>query len=265
MKDICIIIPCYNEAQGFDRTAFETYYTLLPDTHFIFVNDGSTDATGALLDDIASANLPAVSGKNTTRQAGANTYALHLDQNVGKGEAVRQGIRFALAETEASYIGYFDADFAAPLTEVNHLYEQFVSHPDCLIVLGSRQKKEGTVIKRYGYRHYPGRVFAAVVNLFMLKHHIYDTQCGAKLLHRSCAEWIAERPFKTRWLFDLEILLRLQSRYTSATFHTYIKEVPLRHWTDRGASKIRSIDVCLIPFQLIKLWWIFRKNKNNRV
>jgi hypothetical protein len=41
---------------------------------------------------------------------------------------------------------------------------------------------------------------------------VYDTQCGAKLFRRTPALAAAlERPFRSRWAFDVELLGRLRS------------------------------------------------------
>jgi len=237
--DTTIIIPCYNEAFRFDTDLFDQYHKALPNAYFVFVNDGSTDHTEELLQDIAFAK--------------ANIHILSLTYNVGKGEAVRQGIRFALVETTTKYIGYFDADLATPLTEVLRLKQALENQTEAWIVLGSRKRSKNNVIQRRWYRHIPGRIFATLVNTFILKCPIHDTQCGAKLMRTSFAQNAFQHLFLTRWLFDIELIMRLEASHSRQEIKKRILELPVLQWTDNGASKIRFSDAVMIPFQLVRL------------
>src|SRR5262249_7790828 len=91
-----IVVPCFNEAA---RLRPEGFRPLLddPDTELVLVDDGSTDATRARLAEVA-ARWPSAS-------------VLGLDENGGKGEAVRRGMRAGL-ERGAELVGYLDADLA---------------------------------------------------------------------------------------------------------------------------------------------------------
>ena len=237
--EITIIIPCYNEAERFDFALFEQYYKVLPSVYFVLVNDGSTDHTEELLKELAFAK--------------ANIHLLTLAHNVGKGEAIRQGILWALTHTKALFFAYFDADFATPLTEIKTLYQPFETNGDVQFVLGFRRKNKGTIVKRHWYRHYPGRFFALIVNFLVLKKSLYDTQCGAKLMSRLCAERHCQIPFSTRWLFDIELIKRISNDYPKNELEKHIIEIPISRWTDYGGSKIRFIDWLVSPFQLLRL------------
>ena len=87
MSDCTIVVPCYNEARRLDLQAFLAHVLRHHDT-FLFVNDGSTDQTGRLLDELCDVSP-------------ASFRVLHLPQNRGKAEAVRQGILSALASPGA--------------------------------------------------------------------------------------------------------------------------------------------------------------------
>jgi hypothetical protein len=75
---------------------------------------------------------------------------------------------------------------------------------------------------------------------------VYDTQCGAKVFRASPAVAAAvERPFRSSWVFDVELIGRLlrgtgsMPPVPAAEF----EEVPLRVWRDVPGSKLRVRDV----------------------
>ena len=48
---------------------------------------------------------------------------LSLDQNKGKGEAVRLGMNYLLEKGAYDIIGFWDADLAVPLSEIDDFIE----------------------------------------------------------------------------------------------------------------------------------------------
>jgi hypothetical protein len=71
----------------------------------------------------------------------------------------------------------------------------------------------------------------------LIRLDVYDTQCSAKLFTADTASAVFEKPFKTRWLFDVEIICRLHQLYGSLNQNG--KEEPLLQWTEQKGSKIR--------------------------
>lgn len=208
---IALIVPCFNEAQRLNTAAFREFADKY---QFYFVDDGSTDGTS----DFLRRELP-------------NSLVLTLAKNQGKAEAVRQGMMAALKDfPEAKWIGFWDADLATPLFEVENMLryrDQFF--PKAQAIFGSRVAKLGSVIHRSPVRHYLGRLFATALDL-IIGVRPYDSQCGAKLFHRTLVDQAFGEPFLSRWIFDVEILLRLPGG---------IIEYPLAEWRDIPGSKIR--------------------------
>ncbi|MEZ6108628.1 MAG: glycosyltransferase [Pirellulaceae bacterium] len=95
-----IVVPCFNEADRLPVATFEAYRRLHPSIGFIFVDDGSTDETAAILEQLRTRLAP-------------NASWLQMRENRGKAEAVRRGIQCAV-ELGAEYTGYWDADLATP-------------------------------------------------------------------------------------------------------------------------------------------------------
>jgi hypothetical protein len=96
-------------------------------------------------------------------------------------------------------------------------------------IYGSRVKRLGAHIHRSGFRHVVGRTFATISQL-LLHLDAYDTQCGAKLFRPEVAREAFSKPFISRWIFDVEILMRLRGRR--------IIEYPLCRWSDVRGSKV---------------------------
>ena len=229
-KKICLVIPCFNEESRLD---FNKLLKKRNSTYFIFVNDGSTDNTYLLLQ------------KNLKR----NFYILNLEKNHGKAEAIRQGILFLKTlpiYKKIEWIGFWDADLSTSLEELKFFFK-YLSIFDKKVdaIFGSRIYKLGSKIKRSYLRHISGRVFATIVG-FLLKIQCYDSQCGAKLFRKNLINIAFNKPFISKWIFDIEIILRLKNQV--------IIEYPLMFWHDCKGSKIRIIpDIIEIILDLFKI------------
>ena len=236
-EKICLIIPCYNEVIRLDLKEFERAG---PYCYFLFVNDGSKDNT-------------LVEIKRNLKE---NMHVLDIQKNVGKGEAIRQAMLYAKTLPffqEIKWIGYWDADLSTPLEELEHFiaYSNTFSIKEVDAIWGSRILKLGSNIKRSFKRHILGRLFSTVIGV-VLKVKSYDSQCGAKLFKKELLEKVFSDPFISKWIFDVEILLRIKRRN--------IIECPLRTWQDVKGSKIR---VGLLGFRvLMDIIKIRKKYKN---
>ena len=165
-----IVIPCYNEEKRLAGDELLTFSNQTADIDFLLVNDGSTDGTMKLIDEL-------------DRKRPDKIKTLHLTANQGKGEAVRQGLLKAL-EGKYGIVGYWDADLSAPLSEILRLRQVLVKHQALDAVIGSRVKLIGRSIDRQTWRHYTGRIIATLISM-ALRLPVYDTQCGAKLFRAS--------------------------------------------------------------------------------
>lgn len=231
-----LIIPFYNE---FDRISLGDYiaaFSTNSPIDFLLVDDGSTDKTGEILNQFATDF--------------SNVQVLLCHKNVGKAEAIRTAV-LGFPMLKYRYIGYLDADLATPVDELIQMISFANKHPQYSFLMGSRIKKMGSTIIRYSYRHYFGRFFATIVSAFVLKTPVYDTQCGAKIIEKNLALSLFKEPFISRWLFDIELLLRFKQQH--ATYASRIYEYSLKIWIERGQSKITLRDLLGFPLQLLKI------------
>jgi glycosyltransferase involved in cell wall biosynthesis len=229
---VCIIIPCYNEAQRLPVDAFLAYQQTHPDVTFCFVNDGSRDQTADVLAKLQQRNP-------------AQIDVLNLAENQGKAGAVRAGMLHSVQQNH-NYLGYFDADLATPLVAIDDLRLILDNHSDCVFVMGSRIKHLGVNIKRHEFRHYVGRIIATVISL-ILKLPVYDTQCGAKLLRRDVVSTVFQDGFISPWLFDVELIARLVGLYGRPNLPGKLLEAPLREWIEQADSRIS-------PTYMFRMW-----------
>lgn len=231
---VTIIIPFYNEVARINLENFHQIFKEFPHYNFLLVDDGSSDHTIAVLEEFKS--------KFSTIEV------LKLPENVGKAEAIRSAV---LSISDANFISYFDADLATPFSELDKLIQFSIQNPNYKMVMGARIKLIGNGVKRSLKRHYFGRIFATIVSQFILKVAVYDTQCGAKVIDYQVAKQIFEKPFISKWLFDVELLKRLQKLHD---LKEVVKEIPLEKWEEIGNSKIKVIDFLRIPFQLFQIY-----------
>jgi dolichyl-phosphate beta-glucosyltransferase len=243
-SSVVTVIPCYNEEKRLNLEEFKNFSRKDPRPRFLFVDDGSTDGTLRLLEAL--------------RHFDPDRFAVyHLPQNVGKAEAVRVGILRAL-DSGPDYVGYWDADLATPLKALPDFCTLLDSRPELEMIFGARVLLLGRSIKRRALRHYLGRVLATAISL-VLGISIYDTQCGAKLLRASPAfRELFQQPFLTKWLFDVEIIVRfIQARRGTnlPQAQNAIYELPLHEWRDVAGSKVRARDFVKALFGLALIYW----------
>lgn len=237
MKTV-FIIPCYNESSKLDAEKFINFLENFPDVHLLFVDDGSTDQT---FEKIKKFQTEGIS-------------ILRLEENVGKGEAIRSAI---LKEgTNYEMIGYLDADLSTTLDEMMRLRNILESNTELTMVFGSRLSHSTNTIIRRRRRHLSGRIIASIINL-ILRLEIYDTQCGAKIFRKEFSEYFEER-FISRWLFDVEVMARYKQKNGVENSKSCLKEVYVEKWEDRGDSKIKFKDILKLPVELLKIGYRYR-------
>jgi dolichyl-phosphate beta-glucosyltransferase len=108
--------------------------------------------------------------------------------------------------------------------------------------MGSRVQLLGRSIRRRAARHYIGRVMATITAASM-GVAVYDTQCGAKLFRAGPGtRALFEEPFMSRWLFDVELIMRILVAQPHTEPGTLVREVPLAEWTEVPGSRVSMTD-----------------------
>ena len=241
---VLVIIPCYNEEKRLSKKPYHEFISCYPNYRFLFVDDGSKDNTFSILDSLR-------------REKPDHYDILKLERNSGKAEAVRQGFLKGL-DSGAEFLAFWDADLATPLALLPHFLTVFNQLPKVEIVLGSRIKLMGRDIRRHALRHYLGRIFATCASM-VLGLGVYDTQCGAKMFRNTeTLRAILDKPFKSKWIFDVELLTRYLKRIHRAEAETKIFELPLQMWYDVQGSKVKPTDFFKAFGELIQIYLDYR-------
>jgi dolichyl-phosphate beta-glucosyltransferase len=237
-----VVVPCYNEESRLRTICFTDFLRKNCNVRFLFVNDGSSDATLNILEGLKGQHPGLI-------------FVLDKQPNAGKAEAVRSGMLLAISQGDTVYTGFWDADLATPLDEIPELLSKFKGEPRIEMVFGARVRLMGRAIHRKSARHYLGRVFATVVSR-MLRLPIYDTQCGAKLFRVTpVLSQILAEPFQSRWIFDVEILARFLAAHKEDPAYVLeaIYECPLQSWEDVAGSKLGPMDFFKALGDLLKI------------
>lgn len=225
---LIVVVPCFNEEQRLPVDAFRAFALDGAVVEFLFVNDGSTDGTLRVLESLRDEDSQRFS-------------VLDLERNGGKAEAVRRGILAAL-DRHPDLVGFWDADLATPLAEIGGFLDVFASRPEIEMVFAARVRLLGRSISRNPARHYFGRVGATLISQ-SLGLAVYDTQCGAKLFRvASDTRELFDKPFISRWIFDVEIIARFVMQRGRDAAARAIYELPITAWHDVKGSKVRQSD-----------------------
>ncbi len=222
-----IVVPCFNEEARIPIEYWRELINKSIEVNWLFVDDGSHDKTFEILERIC---------------AGSSAKTLKLPENVGKGNAIRQGFLKVLEDDpEIKIIGYLDSDGAFSLQDIVGLVEK-ASNADSFLdnsipdaVISSRVSLSGRNIERRRSRHYLGRIIATYLTQ-KWNNAPYDTQSGFKLFKNSQSfQKSIKNSFSTKWFVDIELLTRIG---ISNEGRLVIWEEPLNFWRDVNGSKL---------------------------
>lgn len=224
----------------------------MPGVQLLLVDDGSNDGTLSLLNE-------------AQRKYGkTRVEVLALKRNAGKGEAVRQGLIWLQNKHPTlEWAGFIDADGAISVADVKAMQDCIANHKGADMIWSSRVALAGRVIERSSSRHYIARTFATLIGLFEPALP-YDTQSGLKLFSaNSHLKEVLSQPFKTRWLFEIEMLIRWKS---ATRGEIKIWEVPLTNWRDVRGSKVANFkESSRLLFEILLVIGLARQANKQRV
>ncbi|MCL6219529.1 response regulator [Zunongwangia pacifica] len=242
-----VVIPCYNEEDRLSSKEFTDFVEKHSGYHLCFVNDGSKDNTLHILKEL---------------RKGREDYITVYDceQNGGKAEAVRLGMLHMANYTDLDYIGFLDADLSTDLTDFDDLVKT-IETSNFKIVSGSRISRMGANIAKESAR----QIISLTINYIIrkiLKMNFKDTQCGAKIMDKEVIKIAFQERFITKWLFDVEIFMRMKKHFGAKKADGFICEQPLKRWIHADGSKLSMKDSVKIVFQLGHIAVHYNQKKN---
>lgn len=239
-----VVIPCYNEEQRLLSKEFTDFIDKHSGYHLCFVNDGSKDNTLKVLNDLRKG-----------REDHITVY--NCEKNGGKAEAVRQGMLHMAQYPDLDYIGFLDADLSTDLFDFDDLITT-IETSSFKIVSGSRISRMGANITKESAR----KIISLTINFIIRKilgMEFKDTQCGAKIMDKEIIQIAFQEKFLTRWLFDVEVFMRMKKHFGVAQAQSMICEQPLKRWIHADGSKLSMKDSIKIVFQLAHIAWSYNQ------
>jgi len=183
---ISVFFPCYNEQENVTQTvekALAVLEKLNADFEVIVVDDGSSDRTGQIADEIAEKN--------------SRVKVVHHPSNLGYGAALQSGFKAATKKL----VFYTDGDGQFDITELPPLLPLMAQYD---IVTCYRQNRQDNLIRKingWGWTKLACLLFGMKVR---------DIDCAFKLYKREIFENI--KVASTGALIDAEILARAVRR-----------------------------------------------------
>ena len=212
---VSIIVPLYNEAGCLKTNVvrIEDYLsTLQLSSEVVLVDDGSTDSTRAICQDIVNQN--------------SFVRLKSYPMNRGKGFAVKTGV----LDARGKYIIFTDADLAVPIRFIGECLKHLEAGSP--VVIGSRHLSGSSFKIREGFlRQFLGEVFRRFANV-SLGLKVSDITCGLKGFEKRAAIDIFSRSMIDRWGYDAELIFLAQK------LGYIIEEIPV-DWYHSFDSKVK--------------------------
>ena len=141
---LSIIIPAYNEAESLPILLEQIQVALKTHAYHraevIFINDGSTDATAAILDTLSMETQP------------LPVHVIHFKRNQGKAEALMAGFAAATGDIVIT----MDADLQDDPNEIPKLLET-LNNGNYDVVSGWKYPRKDPLEKRAFFFHFQSR------------------------------------------------------------------------------------------------------------
>ena len=166
MFEFTIIVPVYNEELNLKRVEKELLSFIKiskKETTILFINDGSTDNSQQIIEDICQKNI--------------EFRFIHFKKNKGLSAALKAGFD----DVDTPLLGYIDADLQTSPKDFNILLNH-TEHYD--LVTGMRTQRKDSLIKKISSK------ISNKIRIIFTKDGIKDSCCPLKIIKTDCAKKI---------------------------------------------------------------------------
>jgi glycosyltransferase involved in cell wall biosynthesis len=228
LPELSVFLPTYNEHESIGDVVTKTariIKSVADKWELIVVNDGSTDETQTILEDLAE--------KDT------HIKIINHEQNRGYGAALKSGFY----NSRYKWIAFIDSDGQFDFSEItNFIEKQKETNAD--LVIGYYKKRRVSTFKII-----TSKLWEMSVNiLFRLKVH--DIDCGFKFISAEVFKKIPKLESERGAFISSELLIKAKKSGFK------IVEVPVTHYPrTRGTGTGRNLNVIIKSFiDLLRLW-----------
>ncbi|MDJ0905634.1 MAG: glycosyltransferase family 2 protein [Woeseiaceae bacterium] len=218
-ETLSIVVPVYDEEQNLatlTRKLLDTLQDLGRDFEIIFINDGSTDGSADLLDELAAGD--------------ARIRVVHFKRNFGQTSAMMAGLDYASGDI----IIPIDADLQNDPADIPRLLERLDEGFD--LVSGWRKDRKDDALSRNLPSWIANRIISRISGV-----RLHDYGCTLKAYRRSIVEDI-------RLYGEMHRFLPVYASWSGAR----TTELPVKHHARKaGRSKYGLKRVVKVPLDLL--------------
>ena len=229
VKSLSVFFPVFNEEETLEGTvkkAVNVLEKLKLEYEFLVINDGSTDNTEEVAENLARQN--------------SKIRVINHQKNGGYGEALKSGFYNAKYDT----IVYNDGDGQFDFSEIKKFLEK-IDETD--LIIGYRVKRADNPIRTLFAKGWAVSLFL----FFGLRFK--DVDCGFKMVKREILEKIPKLESQRGGMINAELAIKIKK------YGFRLIQVGVNHYP-RTAGKPTGVNIRVIIssyIDLLKLWWIF--------
>jgi len=208
--DLSLVIPTYNEKENVEILFSKIQEEFLKnkiDGEVVFVDDGSPDGTGDILEILEKKNK--------------NLKVIHRSGKLGLSSAVVEGWKIS----SGKIVGVMDADLSHPADKIHELFYS-IRNNNCDLAIGSRYVRKGKIV---GW-NFKRKLMSKTATLFAKPFtKVRDPMAGFFMIKKECIDFnrINSKGFKIL----LEIILKAN--------YKRVEEIPIT-FADRTKGKSKA-------------------------
>lgn len=216
-----ICIPTYNEKDNVGPLCERVFSFLPNNAEILFIDDGSPDGTGTVLDEMSKSN--------------PRIHVMHRKGKLGLATAYIQGFQWGLSR-DYDWFFEMDADFSHDAAHLPAFFEQIESGE--VDAVGGSRYIEGGGVSNWSQGRYILSRCGSLYASFWLREEVADWTGGYNAWSRKCLESIALNTIASKgYAFQIELKYR--------TFVRGLKfiEVPIVFQERRAGQSKMSGDI----------------------